>query len=88
MVQIVDGDDRRPCGPRDEQRQTVFQHETLIRDGDGRGADARAARWGRDRVAVRERDAGAVPGAGQTPFASPRARVTKAMRDMGFSPEG
>src|SRR6266436_2004577 len=37
MVPDVDGDDRRLVVLVDEQRQTVFQHETLIRDGDGRG---------------------------------------------------
>jgi len=49
----------------------------------GAGADARAARWGRDRVAVRDARC-AVPGAGNA-VASPRARATKAIRDMEIS---
>src|SRR6266513_1345550 len=36
MVPDVDGDDRRLVVLVDEQRQPVFQHEALIRDGDRR----------------------------------------------------
>src|SRR6267378_3621795 len=37
VVPDVHGDDRRLVVLVDQQRQTVFQHETLIRNGDGRG---------------------------------------------------